>query len=269
MHRKLIVPCLLLIALLLGCDALPGATTETGEIQVSLEVDGVADSWEWADIEATPYDNSSPPGPMGLPNHVEIAFNGTQPGSRGPGEPVIFVIPVDAYEELWNEAGDSTVTTRLEQIREVIALGEVPSTGVPTLPMEESAGFNDLAVQGEVTQLGEWNGFRFIGRFEQSANPVMDDDLRYIFQGLSPNGEYFAAVFYPVSTDDVLPETIEDVSAEDMALVESDPQAYMQGQMDTLNALAPSDWNPDLEALDAMVASLRYVGPESGPAGGE
>jgi hypothetical protein len=52
MNRKLIVPCLLPAVLLIGCDALPGATTETDEIQVSLDVEGVADSWEWADIEA-------------------------------------------------------------------------------------------------------------------------------------------------------------------------------------------------------------------------
>jgi hypothetical protein len=205
---------------------------------------------------------------MGLPDHVEIAFNGTAPADRGPGEPVIYVIPIDDYETMWTEAGDSTITDRVAQLRDIIASGQVPSSGNPALPIEEASGFNDLAVQGVVTQLGEWNGFRFVGRFEQSANPVTNQNLRYIFQGFSPNGEYLIAVFYPVSTD-ALPATAAEVPAEDMARVDSDNQAYMQEQIDALNALTSADWTPDLAALDAMVATVRYIGDESGPAGGE
>jgi hypothetical protein len=145
---------------------------------------------------------------------------------------------------------------------------EVPSSGIQVLPLEEASAFNDLAVQGVVTQLGEWNGFRFVGRFEQSPTPVTNDDLRYIFQGFSPNGEYLIAAFYPVSAGDALPATAADVAADVMDRVESDTQAYLDEQMTALNALAPADWTPDLAALDAMVASVRYIGDESGPAGG-
>jgi hypothetical protein len=267
MKYKLIVLLSILVVLLIGCGG-TGIPDEAIDIRVEMDTAGVADSWEWATIPPTAYNASEAPGPVGLPDHVEIAFNGTAPADRGPGEPVIYVIPIDDYEQLWNDAGDSTITDRLAQLRDIIASGEVPSSGIQALPVEEASAFNDLAVQGVVTQLGEWNGFRFVGRYEQSANPVTNQNLRYIFQGFSPNGEYLIAVFYPVSAGDALPATAADVPADVMGRVETDNQAYMQEQIDALNALAPGDWSPDLAALDSMVASVRYIGDESGPAGG-
>lgn len=257
MKFKLFGP-VLLVLLLAACG---GSLTPAAdsEIQVSLDATGVADSWDWADIPATPYDNSSPPGPTGLPNHVQITFNGTDPATRQPGDPVIYIIPVEAYLALWDEAGDDAVAVRMDQLREIIASGDVPSTGIGALPIEAASGYNDLSVQSLVTTLGEWQGFRFIGRYEQSANPVTNEGLRYIFQGFSADGEYLVAAFWPeMTTGDVLPATAADVSAEDMESVVTDNQAYMQAQMNMLNALEPSQWNPDPTALDAMIATLTY-----------
>ena len=50
----------------------------------------------------TPYDASQPPGPKGLPQHIEINFGVTDPADRQPGDPIMTIIPVTAYEQMWD-----------------------------------------------------------------------------------------------------------------------------------------------------------------------
>ena len=59
-----------------------------------------------------------------------------------------------------------------------------PMAGVPVLPYEEVACANDLAVQlggvpASLTSATK-DGYRFVGRFAQDANPVTNQGLRYI-----------------------------------------------------------------------------------------
>ncbi len=99
---------------------------------------------------------------------------------------------------------------------------------------------------------------RFVGRFNQDANPVTNEGLFYIFQGFSHDGNYFYSFFYPVSTA-VLAESVDEIPAEEMDRFKQDADAYMAERIQTLNALAPADWDANLETLDSLVSSLSYV----------
>ena len=79
--------------------------------QVSIDTQGLPYSWQANLVPATPYDASQPPGPMGLPQHIEINFGVTDPADRQPGDPVMYIIPVTAYEQMW-ESGRQTRTLR-------------------------------------------------------------------------------------------------------------------------------------------------------------
>ena len=229
---------------------------------IRLDTQGLPYFWQANTVSATPYDNSLPPGAVGLPPHMQVNFGVVNPQDRLPGDPIIYILPVDEYQQLWEQEGDDSVTRRIEQLQEMLAdqPEEFPTSGLPVLPFEEVTGVNDLAVQGEFLEFDWFSGMRFVGRFTQDPNPVTNDDLYYIFQGFNEDSSCLISFFYPVRTD-LVPDTAEDVSEDELADVDSDPTAYLEGKAEALNNLIASDWNPDLRTLDIVIGSLAYVPP--------
>ena len=253
-----------------------GAETESSSSlnispnQISLDTQGLPYSWQATVVAETPYDQSQPPGPKGLPEYIEINFGVTDPADKQPGDPVMYIIPVRAYEEMWTAAGNDSVVTTINSIfnYSVSLPYPPPLSGMPVLPYEEIGGVNDLAVQVSAVPTNEAsaskNGYRFVGRFMQDANPVTNQGLQYIYQGFTNDGEYLVSFFYPVSTAQ-LPATSADLTQEQNDAFNADPQADILAQTEYLNTLPASDWEPDLTTLDALVASLQIDGmPSSG-----
>ncbi|MGW8318410.1 MAG: META domain-containing protein [Candidatus Promineifilaceae bacterium] len=237
--------------------------------QISLDTQGLPYSWQAVVVPETPYDESMPPGPMGLPEHMEILFGVTDPADRQPSDPVMYIIPVNAYRAMWDRADNPSVSEAIAAIERLsFALpSPAPTSGLPALPYEGiGGGVNDLAVQvGRAVPQNEVNetsatqtGYRFVGRWAQDANPVTNQGLRYVYEGFTNDGQYLVSFFYPVSTD-ALPADVSSVPAEEMDQFNSDPQAAINAKAEQLNALTPSDWDPDLTTLDALVASLEIT----------
>lgn len=233
---------------------------------ITIDTQGLPYSWQAVLVPETPYDNSQPPGPVGLPEHVEILFGASSLEERQPNTPVMYIIPVEAYAQMWDEADNPAVSETIDRIfRMTVTLPQPPATsGYPVLPFEAAgAGYNDLATQvGRVTpdeNSASRNGYRFVGRWQQDANPVTNQGLNYVYQGFTNDGKYLVSFWYPVSTPE-LPQTIADVPTADIDAFNADPSAYIAGQAEALNTLAPADWEPDLSTLDAVVASLQIEG---------
>lgn len=251
----------------------PGESMRIDPRSVSIDMVGLPWVWQANLVPATPYDSSQPPGPRGLPEHIQINFTGDptariSPEERQPGDPVLYIIPVEAYRRMYEENGDQGVAVAIEMQLEMLANRpeSFPKNGVAVLPIEEVAGHNDLTVQGSYPDLGAFGGLRFVGRFAQDANPVTNEGLRYIFQGYAGEAsEYLIAFFYPVSTSK-LPDSVAEVPASEQASVTEDPELYLNEKADGLNSLAPSDWEPDLSLLDSVIGSLRF---ETGASGGD
>jgi hypothetical protein len=238
--------------------------------QVSLNTQGLPYPWQANAVAATPYDASQPPGPVGLPDHIQINLGATDPTQRQPDDPIMYIIPVDAYKNLWDAAQDGSVTQSIDGIFQLTT--EIPfpppASGLPALPFEEIGGFNDLAVQVDQpisTDISATkSGYRFAGRFNQDPNPVSNEGMRYIYQGFTNDGKYLVTFFYPAATE-FLPDTAGDASQEEMDQLASDAGAYLGQKATQLNALDASAWEPDLETLDDLVASLVIAGiPDNG-----
>ncbi len=283
--RMLLFPALaiILLALLAGCAApqpaqqpTPAAThpaaktprTATPESigiapeDITLDDQGLVQAWQAALVPATPFDNMHAPGPSGLPTHIQVLFNGvSDPTAREPGGPVIYIIPVDAYQSMWRDHDSSAISDLLKKIKAVDAraTGPKPVRGLPVLPMEETFGVNDFATQlrpvgGDDASFSK-TGFRFVGRFAMVATPVTNAGLRYIYQGFSDDGRYLVAFFFPVRTD-VLPDDLEAVSTEDTDAFNSNGLGYLADKAAALDELPSAAWTPDLSKLDALIASL-------------
>ena len=203
-------------------------------------------------IPATPYDTSSPPGPTGNPDYVAFPFD---------GEERLRIFPVKAYEDLWNSAGDATISNNINQLRIILAnRPEPPHTPLPFLP--PATGYNDLAVQMLFLDFTGGSGIRFVGRFSQSVNPVVSSELKYVFQGLTDDGNYHISFEYPISTA-ALPADATMISPAEQQKAIENFQDYLTEIEGTLNGLNPSDFTPDLAQLDALIKSITITQPLS------
>ena len=234
--------------------------------QISLDTQGLPYSWQAVVVPEQPYDESLPPGPKGLPEHIEILFGASDPADRDPSAPIMYLIPVNAYREMWEEAGNDSVTRMIDAIQRTAftMTRSEDSLGLPALPWEEIGGVNDLAVQfdravpaGEVNEISATQtGYRFVGRWAQDANPVTNQNLRYVYQGFTNDGYYLVSFWNPVTSSEIANEP----SAEAMAQVSSDMNSYLAAEAERLNALPTNAWDPDLATLDDLVASLEIEG---------
>lgn len=239
--------------------------------QISLDTQGLPYSWQASLVPGTPYDASQPPGPMGIPGHIVVSFGVANPNDAQPGDPVMLIIPAANYEQLWLDNDNETVSRTMEAIfGYTVALpAPAPTSGMPALPVEATTGVNDVATQvaraGATAFSATKSGYRFVGRYAQDANPITSDGLplRYIYQGFTNDADYLVAFFYPV-TSDALPTNAEVDEAWNATLnTESGPQPFIEQQTMELNALQASDWQPDLDTLDAVVQSLQISGMPS------
>ena len=227
---------------------------------VRFDTMGLPYSWQPNCVQATPYDKSQPPGPTGLPLHLQINFGNADPKNIKPGDPIIYIIPVADYQKLWNDNSDPAVSNTLEKLSTMLKdkPEPIPTSGMPVLPYERVTGRNDLSVQGKYFRVQSGNGVRFVGRFAQSPVPVSSDNPRlfYIYQGYTRDDAHLVAFFYPVNTE-ALPKATAVTDAERQQ-VDADPAAYMQTKAQQLNALSESDWTPNLSQLDAVINSLTF-----------
>jgi heat shock protein HslJ len=243
--------------------------------QISLDAQGLPFPWQAVTVPTSPYDESQPPGPKGLPEHIEILFGLTDPADWNPSFPIMYIIPVNAYREMWDDNGNGSVTATVEQIQSLSfsMTSPPPTSGMPALPGEAGLiGFNDIAVQvGRAVPYGQVNetsatqtGYRFVGRWVQDANPVTNQGMRYVYQGFTNDGQYLVSFFYPVTTTE-LPDNAGEVPSEVMDEFSGNLEGYMTAETERLNGLSTDAWDPDLAALDAVVASLEIEDmPSSG-----
>jgi heat shock protein HslJ len=228
---------------------------------VLINTFGLPYSWQSNCVPLKPYDASQPPGPTGWPEHVQVNFGTLNHTERQPTDPVVFIMPSEGYRNLWANSGDPTVGDRLDRLTEIIAAesDDLP-TDTPVLPVEEVFGPRDIFVQGKYLGFDGGAGVRFVARHAQDANPVTNENLRYIFQGFAgPNNEFFVAFFFPVATS-YLPNTVADVTQEEFDRLNADVNAYLAERNEFLNSIPATEWAPSLELLDQVIDSLEYVG---------
>ena len=242
---------------------LDAADSDITAADITLDPGDLVESWQAVDAPAIPFDNMHAPGPSGLPAHIQVLFNGvSDPQAREPGDPVIYIIPIDAYRQLWMEHDSQLVPDLLQRIAALSAqLPEPhPTRGLPVLPLEETYGVNDFATQLRQPPLQAASaskmGFRFVGRFAMDATPVTNEGLRYIYQGITRDDRYLIALFFPVRTDQ-LPDGIEAVSQAEQDAFSQNGLGYLADKARALDELPSSAWTPDLAALDALAASLQ------------
>lgn len=161
--------------------------------------------------------------------------------------PQIVVYPATAYSAMHPLA-----RTQIEQLQAMLAAQpSTPGGTMPYLPLHNAA----QVFHSQLAYLAFTNGagVRYVTAFSQDASPVTNQHLIYTFQGLTNDGQYYVAAFFPVKTA-VLPDTVQ---VDDWEAFSVSYSTYVAETKAALNDLTLLDFTPDFTRLDAVVASLR------------
>ncbi len=191
-----------------------------------------------------------------LPQHLAFTF----PNSYTSAEPLlqrqqlnletmpqIVVYPAAAYSAM-----NPLARTRIEQLQVLLgARPSIPGGTLPYLPLHNAAQV--FHSQLAYLEFANGAGVRYVTAFSQEASPITNQQLIYTFQGLTDDGQYYVAAFFPVKTA-ALSDTIK---VDDWEAFDANYSTYVAETKASLNDLTPLDFAPDLSLLDAVVTSLR------------
>jgi len=126
-------------------------------------------------------------------------------------------------------------------------------------PPDGYRGGAAVIFQAQETALSFQNGSgdRGLETFGQDHYGVSNESLKYIFRGYSADRQYGIYLQVPIHTTS-LPQTAPTLTAgsQGQDILEYNRQAAL-----SINALGPSDFTPNLDLLDALVASIHVEAP--------
>lgn len=210
-------------------------------------------------IENEPFDNASGPMVKGMPAHFRITF-GDEITERYPfGQPVITIIPIEEYRQMWRENGMTVVDEQFTAILNLIDYrpAETPTMQVPVLPLDAVQATIDMVSQFQYLETDIFKGYRFVARETQGLNPLINWNLFYFFVGMTFDQKYLITMMVPV-TSPTLANSMEEVSSDEMELFNSDFDRYVKSTILKLNQLTSAEWIPDIRDLDKIILSLKF-----------
>jgi hypothetical protein len=237
----------------LTLDRVPSGVTQSFEYGgVSLATDvGLAKSAQGETLPAVPVQEGPALG-GGTPAAIRILFDGAKsPDFFDPHLPQVLVYKTDDWVKL-----DPSTAESVQALQAM--LQDKPKTfdkGIPVLPIIPAAQVFQVKPQYYDFQNG--TGIGFITHYAQDVSPVTADQPFYTFQGLTKDGKYYVAVFYPVTTT-LLPTDPEAAmggkSYDDWA---KEYEAYLDKLVQEMNGLNDAAYAPDLVLIQDMVKSIR------------
>lgn len=121
---------------------------------------------------------------------------------------------------------------------------------IPVLPV-----FNAVQVfRAHVSYINFQNGsgVRFITQYDQAPIPINNAELFYAFQGLTSDGNYYVAAFFP-TTLARLPADGSNAGS----VIGEDFVSYLDNTIKTLEGAASDSFSPTINTLDTMIQSLK------------
>lgn len=197
------------------------------------------------------------PGPgigIGDPERIRIHFREPVSDFVVPREPQLLIYPIADLTALHPTTAE--IITQLQTLltsRETAVSAPLPM--IPPFPAVEM-------FHSQLTYLEFQNGsgIRFLTQYAQGLMPVTNETLFYTFQGLTTDGNFYVAAFFPVFSP-LLPPTNADVDTQLLETADA-YTTYLNGIVELLNGLNSSDFQPDIALYDQTLQSL-LVAPDA------
>jgi hypothetical protein len=188
-----------------------------------------------------------------LPEHLRFIFDEIALSNTfSLREPQLLVFPIDDFRMVSNIQAENA----LEALTELLA--EKPlKPERDMLLMPPVAGKSVLQVHARYIRFEYGEGVRFLAAYVDEDGMVTNDDLFYIFQGVSFDGEYFISLFFPIDTAE-LPASVEDfIASDDYSLFSTSYDSYLAETVELLAGIQDRNFTPNLNLLDSMIKSLQ------------
>ena len=185
------------------------------------------------------------------PEYLSITFDGyIFPDAFH--SPEIRVYSLDELIEVSQGAAD-----KIEQLNLLLATRPTNiafDTYLPFIPFWNAGQvFN---AQAKFVDFQSGSGIRFLSMYAQAIYPVDNYNIFFTYQGISADNAYFISMVLPINSA-ALPFNAEDPA--DYEAFINNFSKYLEETSSLLNAEAPERFTPSLNALDAMIASMRIV----------
>ncbi len=195
------------------------------------------------------------------PAHLQRTLQGYSVGTSS-HVPQLFVYPADQYAAMNAAAAES-----IKRLQAVLAnpSGSYDENTLPRVPFYNAGQV--LAAQQKVLHFSGGSGVRFITQYAQDISPINNGGLFYDFEGLSKDGKYYIVAvlpvnlpFLPVDNNPSSPLPSSGVPFPPSSASGSAFQEYYQQVAQKIEAAPAAQFDPALDALDALIDSMTIGG---------
>jgi hypothetical protein len=206
----------------------------------------IVNQWLGKTIAAEPTDSGAPENWL-IAAHEEITFS-SYPVMNQYQPARIMVFAVADWQNYNPEA-----ELRINALKQLLT--DKPTTfaaqdTIPVLPVFNAAQVFRAHIKYFDFQNG--SGVRFITQYDQAPIPINNSGIFYTFQGLTTDGNYYVAAFFPI-THASLPADFSDAPT----VIGDDFLIYLDRTTQTLEAAADESFSPALNLLDETLQSLK------------
>ncbi|HKY54242.1 MAG TPA: leucine-rich repeat domain-containing protein [Anaerolineales bacterium] len=221
---------------------------------VKFEFDSVLGESVWPEVRSAqpPFDESSP-GWEVKPEHIQFTFAYPREfsefevwGTGTSGPPYVMIFPTQMYSTMSEPAKGE-----IEALRTLLETPSLaPEKQMPLLPLINAAQI--FHVQVKYVDFQNGTGVRFITHYSQDVGPIVNQRIFYSFQGLTDDGAYYVAAYFPLSATGLG----NDPAPEDWESFIAHYQDHVTETVSHLDSLSSNDFEPGLDKLDRMITSL-------------
>ncbi|HTP11561.1 MAG TPA: DUF333 domain-containing protein [Anaerolineae bacterium] len=222
-------------------------TAEFGGVKIAFD-DQLAKSAQGANVPAVPISEGPALGGAS-PAAIRFLFDGaTAPEYFDPHLAQVLVYKADDWAKL-----DPAIAQEIADLKDLLTTKPAVTTGsIPLLPVIPAAQV--FHVKPQYLDFKNGSGVGFVTYYSQAVNPITAKDLFYTFQGLTSDGQYYIAVFEPVTTT-LLPEQANMDSAAYDAFAKN-YEKFLSDLVAQLNELSPAAYTSDLVLFAELVKSI-------------
>jgi hypothetical protein len=220
---------------------------------VHFEVNSALAESVWREVVTARPPSEGGPGWDVRPEHVRFTvarhreqndFEGMRVGTAS--QPQILIYPTQKFSAM-----SELARAEIEALQSLLeARPTVPENAIPFLPLINAAQV--FHSQVKYIDFHNGSGVRFITHYSQDVGPITNQNIFYTFQGLTQDGAYYVAAYFPIAADGLSDELV----IEDWEAFNAGYQDHLTETLSHLDALSSHEFEPNLDILDGVVQSL-------------
>jgi putative hemolysin len=224
-------------------------TAEFGRVKIAFD-DQLAKSAKGEPLAAIPVSDGPALGGAS-PAAIRFLFD----GASAPDYFDSHLAQVLVYKTAEWEQLDPAIAQSIADLRTLLAAKPAVITdSIPVLPPISAAQV--FHAQTRYLDFANGSGVGFVTHYAQDVSPVMAYQTFYTFQGLTDDGQYYVAVFFPVTTALLPGDPDAALGGQTYDEWAQNYSAYMADLTAQLDGLLPAAYTPDLTLIQELVNSI-------------